>query len=84
VVTFVAAAANPSPPKALGVALGVVIVLAGAALISTAPRLTRAFNALYRELPGKIRYPTWFIPAIGWFFVVFGIVVAALTLLLAK
>jgi hypothetical protein len=83
-VALILASAIAAPPKIIGVLAGAAVVMLGIIMVVGAERLTRAFNAAYRELPGKFHYPHWYIRASGIFAVVFGVVVIVGQLVFAK
>ncbi len=62
-------------PRLAGMAVGFAVVLGGLLVLAFHARLTRAFNAFYAELPGKFRYPRWFIRLLGYIFTAFGLAV---------
>jgi hypothetical protein len=70
-----ATASSHQLPRFAGVEVGIAVLLVGVALMLFHERLTRAFNALYAELPGKFQYPRWFVRTLGVIFTTVGVAV---------
>lgn len=60
--------------------VGFAVAVAGVVFIVTSRYLTPGLNRLYASLPGRFQYPRWFVPLFGTVLVVFGLVVAAISL----
>jgi len=60
-------------PRLAGMAVGFAVVLGGVLVVTFHARLTRAFNAFYAEMPGRFRYPPWFVRLLGYVFTAFGL-----------
>ncbi len=67
-----------------GMALGLAVVLGGLLVVAFHARLTRAFNAFYAEMPGKFKYPPWFIRVMGWIFTAFGLAIVGVSAALGR
>ena len=71
-------------PRMGGMALGLAVVLGGLLVVAFHARLTRAFNAFYAEMPGKFKYPPWFIRVMGWIFTAFGLAIVGVSAALGR
>jgi hypothetical protein len=79
-----ATASSQHLPRLAGLGAGLVVMLVGVALMLFHERLTRAFNALYAELPGKFQYPRWFVRTLGALFTTFGVALLVASAVLGR
>lgn len=78
-MTLVADAATTTQlGKGPAIGIGLLLIIVGVVLICARSRLTAGLNRLYVPLPGKVRYPDWFVPAFGMTAFVFGLAVMVL------
>lgn len=68
-------------PKALGIGVGLAVIVLGGVILAFSGLVSRALNALYAQLPGKFRYNRWFVRTIGVVVAMFGMVLLIVTVL---
>jgi len=65
------------PAKLGAIGVGLVIAVAGAAIVRFGAPAIVALNKTYARLPGRFQYPLWWHRLLGGMFVVFGVLIAS-------